>query len=228
MIYRYNVSALNEYGVPEYRGFDRFINPHYFANLIAIAMDKQNIKTHDIKVRELMIPKDTARMESKNFRQIADFKREVRESNLPHYSIYLVAQSYKFLLNKDKNSPYTYDKDAKVIVLYRFPNSNNIHSAYVYHDGRIEMPKREHAAVLRESDELDRRIVFGFLREYYPDIIGISTDLDAYNGGENVDDIIDAYAGFYTADEQPKRFKIAYVESSYISAIANLKNLKLA
>ena len=146
---------------------------------------ERGLNNTDSHIHEILIPRDYARMEVDH--------RPSKDNlhSIPHYTIYIIRQL--------DNRPRT-----DCMVLCKFPNSDKLFKISLLVHGGAQYDKTEHKYMIRETDELDRRIVLGFCILYqnaleqacYSD----SNDPKTYS-------YIDYYGYSYTAKMMSKRLK---------------------
>ena len=133
----------------------------------------------------LYIPRDYARGES-NKRPTS--QEEVK--NIPHYELHITRQ-----VGTVRNRRDTY-------VYLRLPKSKRLVNIILYMDGGVGFDKSMHKYIIRELDELDRRIILGYCLKYQ------ETLRDAcYEDKEEPDFWLASYTTDYRASDMPKRIK---------------------
>lgn len=144
------------------------------------------------------IPRDYARMES-------DEKVKTNEVELvDHYKIYITKQI---------GTP----KNRRDCFLYcQFPNSARLYKVILHMDGGISYEKSEHRYMIRETDELDRRIVLGFCKLYQGNLLTL-----CYSDNPNPDKWMLNNGASYRCNMVAKRIKQGSENNNY-----PYKNLK--
>lgn len=135
-----------------------------------------------LDVFPIYIPRDYARGET-------DEKPDTNEvPNIPHYTLYIMNQPS---IKKDN------------IIIYELPSGLKV-SIILYRFGGVDFDKDSRKNVLRETDELDRRIILGFCK-YYNSNIGFAAD--DINNNKIFRKSITDYAASYRHTMMPKRIK---------------------
>lgn len=164
-------------------------------------LDK-DLQDGSINIRTLKIPATNARLESnEKFRTMDDL------DGVDCYTIYIPEFKY---------APYTYHGDVKAdkhnpnghLIFFKFPKSQNVRSIILYSDGGVDFVQHEHKFILRESDELDRRIVAGFCKLYNMQIVEYCETGRVSNGLYGP--WLEHEALTYNARKQPKRLKLGH------------------
>lgn len=158
----------------------------YNANSIIRQMNVE-IESDKLGVYTIYIPSEYARLESNERIRKRDDAKEIS-----HYEIYIVHQGTKPL--------------DSAILLFKFPNSDTKYSVLVTRDNGTSFMKDAHKNILRESDELDRRIILGFCNMYASNLID-ATYHDGYHSMERTLDWLSNEALSYKSSMQPKRIK---------------------
>lgn len=142
-----------------------------------------NKQTTNINEYTLLIPKEWARGESKHY---LGTQEEVEK--IPHYELHIEPQIGSW---KNRRDAYIY---------LRLPKSKMLINIVLHMDGGVSFDKKFHKYVLREMDELDRRIILGFCDKYFDILVKAcySEDRDPY---------LDSRASIYQASEYKKRIK---------------------
>lgn len=110
-------------------------------------------------------------------------------------------ENYELFIDKQMGSSAT---PRPTNIYWKLPKSGKYIVIELYRDGGLDYkPGPEHSFALRETDELDRRIVFGFCKKYRSTLI--SACHSRYR--DNDLGIINA-ARYYKASDMPKRIKI--------------------
>ena len=163
--------------------------------------DKTILDKDNIKITPVLIPMAYAREETDEAPDIADIP------NIPHYELYIVRQVE------------TIEDYKPAIVLWKLPKTGIfVTIKAMVTPGRIGIEKREHTAIIRGSDELDRRIVYGFCHNNWSDIRIESFETKGF--WTNIDS--DGYR--YRASDAPKRIKL-YSDEDDIPYINSHKEL---
>lgn len=145
----------------------------------------------------LKIPRSHARMETEK----VPFKLKDIEND-PCYEFYLFRQLGTYCSRRD------------TIVLYKLPSGRLI-SIILYRDGGVDWNKDERKYVLRETDELDRRIILGFCRKYQDTMFEITRkEIEEYKFCTSRF-WLQEEALFYTYKMSPKRFKKGSLGNDY-------------
>lgn len=129
----------------------------------------------------LRIPKEYAREESN--------KIPKDPSTVPHYELYIERQVGSY---KNRRSTY---------IFWKLPKTGRLVAVELLMDGGVDFKKDEHKYILRETDELDRRIILGFCLKYQ----SLLKD-ECYSDDEPSVDLW-LYARHYKVSEMPKRIK---------------------
>lgn len=133
--------------------------------------------------------------ESELIRIPKESARSGKPNNMSTDEIYTDKDSskyYEFLLIMEQSHSFA-NENTPVLILYRTPITNTLISIYVYHNRRIEIERKDHTIFLRETDEIDRRIIKGFI---YKNCSWICR-LDIWN--------IKSNAASFKIDNAPKR-----------------------
>lgn len=130
---------------------------------------------------KLMIPKAYAREETS--------KRPSDVEKVPHYELYIERQIGSV---KNRRGAFVY---------WKLPKSGTMVAIKLYPDGGADFQKEYHKIILRETDELDRRIVLGFCILYH------SALYDECFSDKDPSHWIKSYASLYTASKMPKRLR---------------------
>lgn len=110
-------------------------------------------------------------------------------------------ENYELFIDKQLGSSNT---PRPTNIYWKLPESGKYIAIELYRDGGLDYkPGPEHSFALRETDELDRRIVFGFCRKFHTSLIHACHS--RYK--ENDLSMINA-ARYYKASDMPKRIKI--------------------
>ena len=154
------------------------------------ALYNMNIRDgSDTRIKQILIPKDHARCEGngpKNLEELSKYKGEF-------YTLYIFDQPGSFL-----NSRGT-------IVMWKLPSpSKLLVGIQIYRDGGADFMKSAHKDILRNTDELDRRIVRGFCQKYHMAISSAAHDKEVF---ERYTGALQSYALDYTYNDMPKRLK---------------------
>ena len=147
------------------------------------------LEDRDVRQWKICIPRDYARMESnKKIYHVEEVE------NIPHYEIYLVEQQSdsKFLENN--------------LVYFKLPNSDRFYTLLIHDDYNVSFVKHEHKFILRDSDELDRRIILGFCKMYAARIGFICQNMHGLSAKDELPWLKEE-AIKYRASMQPKRIK---------------------
>lgn len=132
----------------------------------------------------LLIPRDWARGESKEY-----LGTQERVAEVPHYELHIERQ-----VGSHRNRRDTY-------IYLRLPKSKMLVNIVLHMDGGVSFDKKFHKYVLREMDELDRRIILGFCDKYFHILV------DACYSDEGLDPWLGQYAATYKASDYKKRIK---------------------
>lgn len=179
MIYRYNKNTTSI--------LESYVFPYQLDREISSLSNR--LEDRSINFHKICIPRDNARMETnRKFYRLEDVE------NIPHYEIYLLTQP--------SNSRFL----EETLVYFKFPNSKKFYTVLIHKDYTVSFNKHEHKFILRESDDLDRRIILGFCKMYAGNIGSACKNMnDAYN---NTDfKWLQKEAMNYNASMQPKRIK---------------------
>ena len=134
---------------------------------------------------EILIPRDRARGVN------VDYDRLDRETveQVDHYTLYVRQQPGSRYVRKDTD------------VYFKLPKSNMTVRIILYMDGGVNFDPKFHKYIIRETDELDRRIILGFCKKYQNALVNAShgDDWDAEN--------LKHHSLFYRATDMPKRIK---------------------
>ena len=133
----------------------------------------------------LCIPRAYARGESNKLvsRNEAD--------KIPHYTLYIERQIGRSYTRKP-----TY-------VYWELPKTKRLVAIVLHPDGGVEFKKDEHKFIIRETDELDRRIILGFCKKHQ-----WSLKAECHRDAEDEPDWhLKSNAAFYRASDMPKRIK---------------------
>lgn len=133
----------------------------------------------------IFIPRDYARGKSSMYPKSDELE------HVPHY---------KLIVFKQVGSIYT---RKPTYVLWELPSRRRV-SVILYPDGGIDFKEDEHKFILRETDELDRRIIKGFCKKYSSSLKYASHSPYKKN---NYLSLISA-AQLYKASQMPKRIKM--------------------
>lgn len=132
----------------------------------------------------LLIPRDWARGESKEY-----LGTQERVAEVPHYELHIERQVGSW---KNRRDTYIY---------LRLPKSKMLINIVLHMDGGVSFDKKFHKYVLREMDELDRRIILGFCDKYFHVLV------DACYSDEGLDRWLALQASTYQASKYKKRIK---------------------
>lgn len=141
----------------------------------------QPMESSNLLEYKLCIPKAYAREESN--------KAPKNAEDVPHYELYIERQ-----IGTSRNRRSTY-------VFWKLPKSGRLVAIEFFMDGGVDFKKDEHKYILRETDELDRRIVLGFCLKYE------GTLLDECYSDDEPSTWLNYYARTYQASQMPKRLK---------------------
>ena len=138
------------------------------------------------------IPKAYSRMES-------DVKVKPEEvDKVDHYTIHITKQI---------GSP----KNRRDCFLYcKFPNSERLYKIILHMDGGVSYEKSEHRFMIRETDELDRRIVLGFCKMYQGNLLSY-----CYSNNGTPDKWMLRNATSYRCNHMAKRIRQGSENNSY-------------
>lgn len=144
------------------------------------------IESEEYSTFKILIPKEYARGETNEYPS----SYEEAES-IQHYELVVFNQ-----VGDSRSRRGTY-------VLYKLPVSDIYMPIYLYPDEGIGYDeKRYHTILIRETDELDRRIVLGFCKKYQDKLRSASYS----NSSSNKNALID-YGLTYRASKMPLRIK---------------------
>lgn len=132
----------------------------------------------------LCIPRAYARGESDKLVS----RNEV--DKIPHYTLYIERQIGRSYTRKP-----TY-------VYWELPKTKRLVAIVLYPDDGVEFKKDEHKFIIRETDELDRRIILGFCKKYQ-----LELKHECHSDKERPDWELVGGATFYRASDMPKRIK---------------------
>ena len=149
--------------------------------LASTLLDKQS--TTNFNEYTLLIPKEWARGESHDY---IGTQNEVEK--VPHYELHIEPQIGSW---KNRRDAYVY---------LRLPKSKMLINIILHMDGGVSFDKKFHKYVLREMDELDRRIILGFCDKYFDILLKA-----CYS--EDRDPFLDSKASTYQALNYKKRIK---------------------
>ena len=112
-------------------------------------------------------------------------------SKIPHSTLYIERQIGRSYTRKP-----TY-------VYWELPKTKRLVAIVLYPDGGVEFKKDEHKFIIRETDELDRRIILGFCKKYQSSLKDeCHRDADVEPNWH-----LWAKAELYNASKMPKRIK---------------------
>ena len=131
----------------------------------------------------LRIPKAWARGEADSRPTNTDDVEQI-----PHYELRIVRQIGTFA---NRRGSY---------ILFKLPKSGKYIHIIIHPDSGVSFDKSFHTLLIRETDELDRRIVLGFCKKYSNSIKHSSYE-DRENG------YLQSCALCYRASDMPKRIK---------------------
>ena len=152
----------------------------------------QDISDTDRFIWEIKIPREYARMESDKKVKHTDI------DNVSHYTIFIT---------KQVGTP----RNRRDCFLYcRFPNSDRLYKIVLHMDGGVSYEKNEHRFMIRETDELDRRIVLGFCKIYQGNLVQY-----CYSDNSEPDVWILRNAASYRSSYTAKRIKQGSLNNSY-------------
>lgn len=130
------------------------------------------------------IPRGYAREENTTWLRPEDVK------NVPHYELRIERQEGS---HKTRRNTY---------IFLKLPKSGRYVSIILYPDGGASFDPKFHTWIIRELDELDRRIVLGFCIMYDSALRGM-----CHTDDERSRDWIEREAATYKASDMPKRLK---------------------
>ena len=133
---------------------------------------------------KILIPKAYARMES------TKRLRPEEVESVEHYTIYITKQIGTVHNRRD------------CFLYCKFPGSDRMYRIILHMDGGVSYEKLEHKYMLRETDELDRRIVLGFCIMYQHSLKDF-----CYSDSRKPDWWMLSNASSYTCKMMPKRLK---------------------
>lgn len=138
---------------------------------------------HSINEYSLLIPREWARGESDEY-----LGTQEQVEKVPHYELHIERQ-----IGTRKNR-----RDA--FIYLRLPKSKMLINIILHMDGGVSFDRRFHKYVLREMDELDRRIILGFCDKYHSFLVeACYSDERTY--------YLDHSAATYKASDYKKRIK---------------------
>lgn len=145
-------------------------------------------KSYDDSVEDfiLRIPRDYARGNTTTrptYKKICE---------VPHYELHITHQV---------GSSYT---RKPTYVYWTLPKSKRLVAIVLHPDGGVEFKKDEHKFIIRETDELDRRIILGFCKKHQSSLTDACHDFE--RGEDYYWDLV-ARASIYKASDMPKRIK---------------------
>lgn len=158
-------------------------------NLIKLDRELDDTEYFNFKI---MIPRDHARMESDKPVHPNDVE------NVEHYTIYITKQ---IGTSRNRRDCFLYCK---------FPGSDRLFKVILHMDGGVSYDKMEHKYMLRETDELDRRIIIGFCKLYQHMLKNY-----CYDYHDKPDWWILSYAAEYTHKDMPKRIKTGSMGNNF-------------
>lgn len=167
--------------------------PAYNQRLVSgLRRMNQDISDTDTFNWEIKIPRQYARMES-------DEKvKHTEVDGVDHYTIYIT---------KQVGTP----RNRRDCFLYaKFPNSNRLYKIILHMDGGVSYEKSEHRFMIRETDELDRRIVLGFCKIYQGNLVQY-----CYSDSSEPDLWILRNAASYRSNHTAKRIKQGSLNNNY-------------
>lgn len=134
----------------------------------------------------LRIPRAYARGESTKMVSRNDIPK------IPCYILYLEPQIGR---NYTRKPTYVY---------WELPKTKRLVAVILHPDGGVDFKKDEHKFIIRETDELDRRIILGFCRKYHYHLINACHD-DSDSGEPRFE--LKLASELYKASSMPKRIK---------------------
>lgn len=146
-------------------------------------------------IRVLRIPVANARLESSSeITKLSDL------DNLECYKLFLPEQ-----IGVSSDTKHNLNGN---FIFFKFPKSDSLRTLLLYSDGGIDFVKYEHKFILRESDELDRRIIAGFCKLYNMQITEYCETGKVEQGIHGP--YLEYEAMKYTSKMQPKRLKLGH------------------
>lgn len=156
-----------------------------------LLLENSNMSIHEYCLR---IPKAYSRGEVDR----RDYDYETVEK-VPSYELYIEPQ-----IGSVRNRRDTY-------VYLKLPESGRLVSIILYKDGGVNFDKQFHKYVLREMDELDRRIVLGFCKKNEAMLRQA-----CYENNEQSRMWLQGEAMRYKSTMQPKRLKLGKTGSNLV------------
>ena len=129
------------------------------------------------------IPKDYARGEASSY---PDSLEKVK--SIPHYELRIERQIG------------TISTKRPAYVLFKLPESGTYIPIILYPTGGVEFDKKFHKNLIRETDELDRRIILGFCLKHQYTLFRACYDDEEYSS-------LTYSALWYKVSDMPKRLK---------------------
>lgn len=166
-------------------------NENYYGNLALTDSAIENDSLMCLNEFKLSIPKKYARGESTKRIKYNEVDK------VPHYELFVEPQVGSSLNRRGTD------------VYFKLPKSGRLVRIIIYPDWGVEFDPKFHKYIIRETDELDRRIIIGFCIKYQ------STLRDACYPDNKEDGKLDdtsimmmqMYASYYKASDMPKRLK---------------------
>lgn len=166
-------------------------NENYYGNLALTDSAIENDSLMSLNEFKLSIPKKYARGESTKRIKYNEVDK------VPHYELFVEPQVGSSLNRRGTD------------VYFKLPKSGRLVRIIIYPDWGVEFDPKFHKYIIRETDELDRRIIIGFCMKYQSTLRDACYP-DNKEGGEISDTrkmLIQMDAADYRASDMPKRLK---------------------
>ena len=147
------------------------------------SMVSVNHMESSINEYKICIPKAYAREEVKEFPEMKELE------SVPCYELYIENQ-----VGSSRTLRSTY-------IFWKLPKTGRLVAIELFSSGGVAFKRDEHKFIIRETDELDRRIVLGFCLKHSGSIISAS------HGGYTDQLTMQLSARRYKASDMPKRLK---------------------
>lgn len=146
-------------------------------------------KIKNINEFEVKIPVAYSRKEKGS--KLISYEKLDKDNSIPCYELFVTEQIGTSRNRRDTN------------IYYKLPKSGDTIRIILHKNQGVSFDPLHHKALLKETDELDRRIIRGFCLKYQ------STLMDAcyppYNSREDYQRDIKIKAMYYNCDKMPKR-----------------------
>lgn len=157
---------------------------------VEIACSNFNVsKVENLNEFEVKIPVAYSRKE--NGSKLISYEKLDKNDNIPCYELFVTEQIGTSRNRRDTN------------IYYKLPKSGDLIRIILHMNQGVSFDPIDHKKLLRETDELDRRIIRGFCLKYQ------STLMDAcyppYNSRKDYQRDLKIKAMYYTCDQMPKR-----------------------